>query len=207
MAISRAALLVVLAVVSSSEAGAEPKPCRASVGETWSGSLKYPEALIQHGQLGTFEKPHGAWGAAKITLSGQLTTLREQLWNPATIKNPKNTTFTTRDVPAGEGLLREAMVQVRLKPVFFITLNWLEQWRLRELSPDKHYRIDYQKVSGDERFKHFCGWIELKQTAQNLVEATAYEEADTPHRKPEEVSRGMLETLLRAAGKISRQER
>jgi hypothetical protein len=181
--------------------------CREAAPDKWSAHPSEPEGYIEHGPLDFAPHRSGAWGAAKRTVDLQITSLLEVLWNPATIKNPKNTTFSVRSEtpPLGTSITRAATVFVKLKPVFFITLEWQESWQLKELAAGQEYRISYQKTAGDDRLSHFCGWMHLKKISDRKTLVSMYEEVVSSHRTPEEVSRGRMGTII-TAQKILQQQ-
>ena len=86
-------------------------------------------------------------------------------------------------------------MSVEAKPIFFITLKWNETWE-RSGSPTVS-RISYRKTDGDDRLKHFCGWMDVVAVDAANTRVTLYEEVEAMGRSPEDVLEGHVGTIRR----------
>jgi hypothetical protein len=158
----------------------------------------YPEIGRESRELGTDAKTGLDWarvaGMVKLPIEKVNTKLLDQM----TTRNPKTTTITTESLTPN-GALTRTRVAIRVKPVFFITLEWEEEWAhtLIEGTPEapKEILISYQKTKGTSHIRHFCGNILLKALSPTTTGVFLYEQIDADQRDPDEVADGLLGTL------------
>lgn len=131
-------------------------------------------------------KEAGAIAGVQVVIPKPAASILELLWEPSNLKNLSKTSLRIESVSPS---LKK--VKVEAKPIFFVTVIWDEEWEKR---PD---RIVYRKTSGDDRLRHFCGWMEVVPLDSGSSRLTLYEEVDAPGRNPGDVLSGHLGTVKR----------
>jgi len=131
-------------------------------------------------------KEAGSIAGVQVVIPKPAASILELLWEPANLKNLSKTSLKVESVSASI-----KKVKVEAKPIFFVTVIWDEEWEKR---PD---RIVYRKASGDDRLRHFCGWMEVVPLDSGTSRVTLYEEVDAPGRDPGDVLSGHLGTVKR----------
>ncbi|NDD91792.1 hypothetical protein EBZ37_06880 [bacterium] len=149
-----------------------------------------PGSKFQKGVLSS----GGVFAAVRAEVGFPIGEVVDQLWNPLQIKNPRNTRLKMSEIAVGDGA-KTRQVEVNVRPFLFVNLDWRELWSWRELKLGEVFRIEYRKVGGEERLKHFCGWMETRKLSPARTEVVLFEEIDAPHRTPEDVVNGHLGTL------------
>lgn len=143
-------------------------------------------------------KDRVAWASVQGSVHLPLSSVLKKLEDPMITRNPANTRTTVKVLPSEGSLLKES-IQVSVKPIFFLTLEWEEEWMytLLEGTPadPKKALISYQKTSGTSHIRRFCGSILLTKTGPELTGMSLNEEILADRRGPEEVADGLLGTL------------
>ncbi len=158
----------------------------------------YPDTGRESRELGTDSKTGLDWGQVAGVVKLPIEKVNLKLLDQMTTRNPKTTTISTEALPLN-GALTRTRVAIRVKPVFFITLEWEEEWAHTLLegtveSP-KEILISYQKTQGTSHIRHFCGNILLKSLNPTTTGVFLYEQIDADQRDPDEVADGLLGTL------------
>jgi hypothetical protein len=159
---------------------------------------EFPGAGSEQVVSGTDSKTGLDWGRVVGRVKKPLKKVNELMLDPMITRNAKTTTVTTETLPDA-GFLTRYRVAIRVKPVFFITLEWEEIWAhsLLEGTPDapKSILISYQKTQGTSHIRHFCGNILLKEIDKDTTGVFLIENIDADQRDPDEVANGLLGTL------------
>jgi hypothetical protein len=151
--------------------------------------------LLEHGT----EKITGLdWGRVAGTVKRPIDRVNALLLEPLFTRNPKHTTVTR--LPLSEnGSLNRYRVKITVKPIFFLTLEWEEEWThaLIEGTAEapKSILISYQKTAGTSHIRHFCGNILIKALSPDSSGVYLVEHIDADRRDSEEVMNGLLGTL------------
>ena len=158
----------------------------------------YPDVGRESRDLGTDPKTGLDWGKVSGIVKLPIEKVNARLLDQMTTRNPKTTTITTESLPTN-GALTRTRVAIRVKPVFFITLEWEEEWvhTLIDGTPGapKEILISYQKTKGTPHIRHFCGNILLKTLGPTATGVFLYEQIDADQRDPDDVADGLLGTL------------
>ncbi|MBU6375609.1 MAG: hypothetical protein KGQ59_06400 [Bdellovibrionales bacterium] len=170
-----------------------PRNCSEKIQGSWLPFKEGEGPKTAQYQKGTLSVG-GVYAALRAETDLPLKEIVEQLWNPAQLKNPRNTKLKLSEVIEANGV-KKREVDVNVRPFLFVNLDWKESWVLRELRPGEIYRIEYSKIAGEERLKHFCGWMEVKKLSSSRAELVFLEEIEASHRSPEDVLNGHLGTL------------
>ena len=121
-----------------------------------------------------------------------------RLMDPMTTRDPEITRLETSVVKVPGALLKQS-IAVKIKPIFFLTLEWVEEWMFAErpgIAPqEREILISYQKISGTSHIRHFCGNMTLRQIGPKSTSVSFYEEIIADRRKAEDVERGLQGTL------------
>lgn len=149
---------------------------------------------LPSGTRGTHGERKAVFAALRSVVEKPMSQVQSVLWEPANLKNLEKTRLKVESVSAG---LKK--VAVELHPILWVKLMWNEIWELSETkgSTNPVSRISYRKVDGDERIRHFCGWMELERVDEKSTQVTLYEEIDAPRRTPEDVLSGHIGTIGR----------
>ncbi|MBC7397127.1 MAG: hypothetical protein H7333_06755 [Bdellovibrionales bacterium] len=138
------------------------------------------------------------WGQVSGTVNKPILQLYEKLQNPKTIRNSNNTHVEVSNTETKD-YLKLIRQQITIKPVFFITVEWQEDWAfsLREGTPEKPASIvvSYQKTDGTSHIKHLCGNILLQSLSPTTTGVYLYEEVQADRRSAEDVVNGITGTL------------
>jgi hypothetical protein len=139
-----------------------------------------------------------AWAEVRGTARQSIPALLKKLQDPMTHRDPGNTRVTATSVPFPGAWLRQK-VEVKLKPVFFLTLEWIEEWMFvitdGTVSDPKKVLVSFQKTSGTAHIRRFCGNFLLSKIGPEMTGVTIQEEIIADRRKPEDVEKGLLGTL------------
>ncbi len=158
----------------------------------------FPEIGRESREQGTDSTTGLDWGKVSGMVKSPIDKVNGKLLDQMTTRNPKITTITTEALPPN-GALTRTRVSVRVKPVFFITLEWEEEWAhtLLEGTPEspKEILISYQKTKGTSHIRHFCGNILLKSLGPATTGVFLHEQIDADQRDPDDVADGLLGTL------------
>ena len=169
------------------------RPCSEKAGGTWLPFKEGEGPKTAQYQKGTLSVG-GVYAALRAETELPLKEIVEQLWNPAQLKNPRNTKLKLSETIETNGI-KKREVDVNVRPFLFVNLDWKESWVLSEVRAGEVFRIQYSKVAGEERLKHFCGWMEVRKLSSSRTELVFLEEIEASHRSPEDVLKGHLGTL------------
>jgi len=95
--------------------------------------------------------------------------------------------------------LKKMIEKIVVKPVFFITIAWSEEWGfgLKKGTPanPEAIVISYQKTEGTSHIKHLCGNISLQMLSPTSTGVFIYEEVQADRRSSDDVLNGITGTL------------
>jgi hypothetical protein len=140
----------------------------------------------------------GGWASARGHIPVPVTRVLELLRDQSTLKNTKDCdlSYEHRKKP---GYLDFEDVDITIHPFPLISVRWQEQWayEILEGNPAKpgHVLISYQKVSGTDHIRKFCGNISLTPVDAFTTDIAIYEETDATRRTAEGIAKGHLGTL------------
>lgn len=148
----------------------------------------------------------GGWGAARAVLNMPISKALQLLRDQTTLKDPKDADLTIKN-EAHPGLVDFEIVGITIHPFPLISLSWTEQWAYRVLQGDEkapqEVLIAYQKISGTEHIRHFCGNIWLRPDGPDKTDFAVYEETDATRRSAEAIAQGHVGTLRTLRAKAS----
>ena len=182
-------------------AGEPPFPCLLMPGVNPEGWKPVPASEgMPAGTLGLAavrkldDAEKGSVAGLRTTIDHPAARVLELLWDPQHHKNPGNSRITVEPQPDGA-----KVVSVEASPVFFVKIRWRERWERRGSL------ITYRKLDGEQKLKHFCGWIEVvaDEGSPSRSRVTLYNEILSPGRSPEDMFRGHL-SVVRKLGKLGR---
>ena len=140
----------------------------------------------------------GGWGAARAVLAMPIGEVLRLLMDQTTLKDPKDAELAVRH-ESHPGLAEFESVDITIHPFPLISLHWTENWAYRVITgtPDapREALIAYQKISGTDHIRHFCGNIWLKSEGAGKTDFAVYEETDATRRSAEAIAQGHLGTL------------
>ena len=138
------------------------------------------------------------WGSISGVVNKPILDLYQKLLDPKTIRNGDTTKVEVENVETKD-FLKKIIQKIVIKPVFFITIEWREEWGygLKEGTPDKPQSIviSYQKLDGTSHVKHLCGNILLQALSPTTTGAYLYEEVQADRRSSTDVLNGITGTL------------
>ena len=145
------------------------------------------------------DEPSGfAWAKSEGVIEKPISTVLKLLLNPMTTRDPEITKLTVSEIKV-PGALHKDLIHVRVKPIFFLTLEWDEEWlyTLKAGTPEtpKSVVIAYQKINGTSHIEHFCGTILLERISEARTGISQVEEIKADRRSPKDVYQGLLGTL------------
>jgi hypothetical protein len=184
----------ILPEAAAAELPGQENPCRAKIDSGWAeiSEKELPGgARMQKGSRAAA----GAYAALQAIVDFPLEQVSDQLWNPANIKNPRNTRLQIEELASSSPAVRARKLKINLRPFLFVNLDWKELWQRRDVVVGESIRIDYQKIAGEEKLKHFCGWMEARKLGPSRTEVTLYEEIDAPGRTADDVAKGHVGTI------------
>jgi hypothetical protein len=160
--------------------------------------LNFSEIDKEKPEFGNSPSEHD-WGRVNGIVKKPIQALYEKLLDPLFTRNRKTTTIETTELTAPTGVIKKFHHSIHVKPVFFITVEWEEDWSYALLDgteqKPKAILISYQKTGGTSHIRHFCGNIFLKQIDSGTTGVYIVENIDADHRSPEDVYNGILGTL------------
>jgi hypothetical protein len=138
------------------------------------------------------------WGSVSGVVNKPIAELYQKLLDPKTIRNGDNTKVEV--VPTDtKDFLKKFIEKIVIKPVFFVTINWSEEWgfALKDGTAEKPHSIviSYQKVEGTSHIKHLCGNILLESLTPASTGVFLYEEVQADRRSSTDVLNGITGTL------------
>lgn len=150
----------------------------------------------------------GGWATAQARIDLPIGLVLDLLRDHTTLKNPKECDLSYEHETRA-GMLDFERVDVTIHPFPLVSIRWQEQWAFAVTKGSAENPVEalvaYQKVSGTEHIRHFCGTIALKASNDGATELEIYEETDATRRAPEAIARGHVGTLRtlreRAQGK------
>jgi hypothetical protein len=198
------ALFVFLGLSHSAFAGSDEAPSLCFDLSKKNTKLLYPaptrfaEEGKESKEFGTDELTKRNWSHVDGVVKKPIMSLYQKLLDPMTTRNAKTTRVEMVEVPT-TGTLKKEHLSIHVKPVFFITVEWEEEWAYSvlegsEASP-KSILISYQKTNGTSHIRHFCGNILLKKLDDQSTGVFLVENIDADHRSAEDVYNGILVTL------------
>lgn len=124
------------------------------------------------------------WGAVRGVVKRPITELLKMFEDPYLTKNRKNTTITKKIMRSPHYLWIRKM-HLEVKPVFFVTVEWDEQWavalRQGTLASPQSFIVYYQKVAGTSHLEHLCGNIMVNAIDPSTSAVYLYEEVKASH--------------------------
>jgi hypothetical protein len=159
---------------------------------------EFPGTGSEQVTFGTDAQTGLDWGRVVGRVKKPIKKVNELLLDPMLTRNAKTTTVTPEKLPEA-GFLSRYRVAIRVKPVFFLTVEWEEMWAhaLLDGTPEapKSILISYQKTGGTSHIRHFCGNILLKEIDKDTTGLFLIEHIDADHRDADEVANGLIGTL------------
>ena len=138
------------------------------------------------------------WGKISGVVNKPIADLYQKLLDPKTIRNSDNTKVTVVPIETKD-FLKKKIEKIVVKPVFFITVEWSEEWgfALKQGTPEKPEAIvvSYQKSEGTSHIKHLCGNILLQSLSPTSTGVFLYEEVQADRRSSKDVLNGITGTL------------
>ena len=160
--------------------------------------VRYPEAGKEATASGRDPATGYAWAVVDAMIPSPLAPLLKRAADPLTTKGPENKGIEVIPLKL-QGTWRKDRVHVRIKPVFFLTLEWDEDWStvIKEGTADapKAALVMYQKTNGTSHIEHFCGNILLERISDAATGIHLVEEIKADRRSPEDVLNGLRGTL------------
>jgi hypothetical protein len=189
-------------VVHASEVGLSPAKAHECLQKIESGWMNVAENGVAAGTrvIRGARSGGGIFSARQTTVEYSIEQVAEQLWNPVNLKNPRNTRLKIEEIASEKPGHRAKKVEVNVRPFVFISVDWQELWERQDSAGGHEIRIGYRKGGGEEKLKHFCGWMAMRRLGPSKTEITLYEEIDSPHRTLDDMAkgqRGTIETLLK----------
>lgn len=141
----------------------------------------------------TGSKKNGVqWGAVRAIVKRPIRELLKKFEDPYLTKNPKNTVITKKVMKSPHYLWIRKM-HLEVKPVFFVTVEWDEQWAVavregKEAEP-KSFIVYYQKIAGTSHIDHLCGNIVVTTTDEGSSDVYLYEEVKSSHWSGEDAAK------------------
>ncbi|MBU6155176.1 MAG: hypothetical protein KGP28_12805, partial [Bdellovibrionales bacterium] len=122
--------------------------------------MAFPEIGKEIEAFGKDEKTGTDWASAAGRVNQSVSLILEKLLDPMTTRD-RETTRVEMERQTVKGAIEKQHIKVRVKPIFFITLEWEEDW-LYTIKKGKPGRmesvvISYQKTGGTSHIQHFCG--------------------------------------------------
>ena len=162
--------------------------------------IAVPETLTHEKSSSNFGKTKDrqdfAWVAA--TVDRPILPLLDDLLNPFTIRNGKDTEVKIQDDPSPH-FFRRFTETVILKPTFFLTLEWKEIWATSLLkgkpTAPESFLVSYEKAEGTKHVKHLCGNILLDKVALNTTRVFLYQELDATRRDAKDILNDLNGTI------------
>jgi hypothetical protein len=175
----------------------EPEP------KTFTKATKTPapitEDVSDHGQRqreGFDFKIDYAWVSGRVDRPAR--EIFEALFNPRVIRDKDDTKIEVTDLPAGPHLKHQQQA-IRIKPVFFLSISWTEDWIFSVLkgTPEapKETLVSYEKIEGSSHIKHICGNVLIQSLTPKQSKVYIYEELNAAQRDSEDTLRGVKGTL------------
>lgn len=149
------------------------------------------EVLTQSGKL-----PDGSvWGALRSRVTLPIEIVRTKLSDPVFVKeNPKMKIKLDHLTRPGFDLVTR--IQIKIKPVPFMSVEWAEEWALNRIANDTPTDlISYYKTEGTKHLERLCGSTLIRRIDTKLTDVFLYEEVKSSHRTEEEVVNGHQGTL------------
>lgn len=147
---------------------------------------------------GTDQDTDLRWAEASGLVPKPLEEVLTRLMDPMTTRDPEITRLETSVIKVPGALLKQS-IAVKVKPIFFLTLEWMEEWLFAEKPGTgplaREVVISYQKTSGTSHIRHFCGNMTLRQIGLKNTSVSLYEEINADRRKAEDVEHGLQGTL------------
>jgi hypothetical protein len=158
----------------------------------------YPEIGMETESFGSDPKTGYDWAMASGRVKKPVSEILKRLLDPMLTRDADITQVSVTSSPV-PGTLQKNHVQIRVKPVFFLTLEWEEDWlyTLKKGSREKPIEvlISYQKTNGTSHIQHFCGNILIQKITPEWSGVYLTEEIKADRRSAEDVYRGLMGTL------------
>ncbi len=139
-----------------------------------------------------------SWARASGIVKKPVSDLLAKLLDPMVTRDRSNTKVEVTEIKV-PGAYRKNEVRVRIKPVFFLTLEWVEEWlytvRNDASGAPESIVISYQKTSGTAHIRRLCGNILVRRLSGQESGVYLTEEIEADRRTPGELHRGLLGTL------------
>lgn len=149
------------------------------------------EVVTQSGKL-----PDGSvWGGLRSRVNLPIDVVRAKLSDPVFVKeNPKMKIKIDHVARPGFDLITR--IQIKIKPVPFVSVEWSEEWALNRISKETPTDlISYYKTEGTKHLERLCGSSFIKALGPKSTDVFLYEEVKSSHRTEEEVVHGHQGTL------------
>jgi hypothetical protein len=158
----------------------------------------FPEIGKEEQHYGSDEKTGYEWAFAAGRVNLPISKVLAKFLDPMTTRDRETTTVEMRRIPV-PGAIEKQHIKVRVKPIFFLTLEWEEEW-LFSIKKGKPTRmesvvISYQKTNGTSHIEHFCGSILIQKLTPEKSGVFLAEEIKADRRSAEDVHRGLMGTL------------
>jgi hypothetical protein len=158
----------------------------------------FPEIGKESQSFGKDEKTGYDWAIASGRVNKPLSLILERLLDPMTTRDREITEVEMNRVEV-KGALQKQHLKIKVKPIFFLTLEWEEDWlyTIKKGKPGKMESvvISYQKTSGTSHIEHFCGNILIQRIKSGVSGVFLTEEIKADRRSAEDVYRGLMGTL------------
>ncbi|NDG85225.1 MAG: hypothetical protein EBX52_09360 [Proteobacteria bacterium] len=159
---------------------------------------RYPDPGKETASSGRDPATGYAWAMVDATLPAPIAQLLNKVADPMTTKGEGNPGFEVLPLKL-PGTYRKDRVHVRIKPVFFLTLEWDEDWSTTikdgTAEAPRVALVSYQKTNGTSHIDHFCGNIQLERISETTTGIHLVEEIKADRRSPEDVLNGLRGTL------------
>jgi hypothetical protein len=127
----------------------------------------------------------------------------QKLLDPKTLRNDEHTEIKTKETESKDYLKRITQ-SIKIKPVFFLTLEWNEEWvyavKDGTAEAPKTMVISFEKTAGTSHIQHECGSYVLKALSPTSTGVFIYEEMKADRRDAKDLLNDITGTLRTLRG-------